>query len=106
MDMRDEWLRGLRGWANGNGNVREVWLFGSRATGCSRSGSDVDIAIALMPATGGTDWALGSYFAFHSEWKRELEGIVGRHVSLEIIISGTKEDAAVRSSGELLWARN
>jgi hypothetical protein len=57
MDMRDEWLRGLRAWANGNGNVSELWLFGSRADGSSRPESDVDIAIALMPAVGKTDWA-------------------------------------------------
>jgi predicted nucleotidyltransferase len=62
MDMRDEWLRGLRAWASDNGNVRELWLFGSRATGRSHPDSDVDIAVALMPAAGGTDWAPGNYF--------------------------------------------
>ena len=33
MDMRDEWLSGLRSWAEDNGNVRELWLFGSRGRG-------------------------------------------------------------------------
>jgi predicted nucleotidyltransferase len=106
MDMRDEWLHDLRAWAKANGNVRELWLFGSRANGRSRPESDVDIAIVLMRATGGTDWALGNYFALHSDWKRELEEIVGRHVSLETIRLGTKENATVRSSGTLLWARD
>jgi predicted nucleotidyltransferase len=105
MDMRDEWLRGLRSSASGNGNVRELWLFGSRATGRSRPDSDVDIAIALMPATDNTDWALGNYFALHSDWKRQLEAIVGRHVSLEAIVPDTPENAEVRRSGVLLWAR-
>jgi hypothetical protein len=27
MDMRDEWLRGLRAWAAANENVREVGIF-------------------------------------------------------------------------------
>jgi predicted nucleotidyltransferase len=36
MDMRDEWLIGVRAWAGNNGNVRELWLFGSRATGRAR----------------------------------------------------------------------
>ena len=44
----DEWLRGLRSWASAN-DVREFWLFGSRATGCSRPESDADIALALIP---------------------------------------------------------
>ena len=104
MDMRDEWLSGLRSWADDNGNVRELWLFGSRATGCSRPDSDVDIAIALMPcAADGTDWALGNYFALHSVWKRQLEAIVGRHVSLEVIVPNTPEDEEVRCTGRLLW---
>ena len=103
MDMRDEWLSELRSWADDNGNVCELWLFGSRSTGRSRPDSDVDIAIALMPrAADGTDWALGSYFALHSDWKRQLEAIVGRHVSLEVIVPNTPEDEAVGSTGRLL----
>ena len=34
--------------------------------------SDVDIALALMPAERGHDWALGAYFALASNGKREL----------------------------------
>jgi predicted nucleotidyltransferase len=105
IDMPDEWLRGLRSWAIDNGSLRELWLFGSRAEGRSRPDSDVDLAVALMPATDGTDWALGNYFALHGEWKRLLEAIVGRHVSLEAIVPGTPEDEAVRRAGTMLWSR-
>jgi hypothetical protein len=31
LNMRDEWLVGLRQWASGNDSVRELWLFGSRS---------------------------------------------------------------------------
>jgi len=103
MDMQEEWLSGLRSWASNNGSVRELWLFGSRATGRSRPDSDVDIAIALMPPTDGTDWALGNFFALDGDWRRELEAIVGRHVSLEVIVPDTPEDEAVRRCGALLW---
>jgi hypothetical protein len=41
MDMRDEWLRSLRSWASGNGNVRELWLFGSRAKSLCANVRDV-----------------------------------------------------------------
>jgi predicted nucleotidyltransferase len=105
MDMQDEWLRNLRSWASKNDSIRELWLFGSRARGDSQPESDVDLAVALMPARGKHDWAAGNYVALHSEWKRQLEVIVGRHVSLEAISPGTKEDAAVRRSGRLLWSR-
>jgi predicted nucleotidyltransferase len=59
MDMPKVWLRDLRAWASANGNVRELWLFGSRADGHARPDSDVDIAIALMPAA----FAFGNYIA-------------------------------------------
>jgi len=60
MDMRPEWVRGLRSWAEANGYVRELWLFGSRARGDAHEESDVDLALALMPGDGKTDWALGT----------------------------------------------
>jgi predicted nucleotidyltransferase len=106
MDMKDEWLCGLRSWASGNESIRELWLFGSRASDRARPDSDVDVALALMPAVGNTNWALGNYFVLNREWKQQLEAIVGRHVSLEVIVPGTQEDAAVRCSGVLLWARD
>jgi predicted nucleotidyltransferase len=54
--MQDEWLRRLRAWAKANDSVRQLWLFGSRATGRSRPDSDVDLALALMPPKGKHDW--------------------------------------------------
>lgn len=104
MDMRDEWLRGLREWASENDSVRELWLFGSRASGTSRAESDVDIGVGLMPPTGKHNWALGNYAAFGDEWRRELEAIVGRHVSLEAITPDEPGTANV-PKWELLWRR-
>jgi predicted nucleotidyltransferase len=104
--MRDEWLAALRYWASKNDNVRELWLFGSRVEGRSRPGSDVDLALVLMPPSGKHDWAAGNYIALHSDWKRELEGIVGRHVSLEALEPGSEEDEMVRQSGVPLWKRS
>lgn len=104
MDMRDEWVRGLKSWAAANDCVRQLWLFGSRARGDAKD-SDVDLAIALMPPIGKTDWAFGMYTARGDEWQRELETIVDRHVSLEAIGTGTDADVRVRQCGVLLWAR-
>jgi predicted nucleotidyltransferase len=105
MDMRDEWLRALCSWANANDSIRELWLFGSRAKGNAQKHSDVDLAIVLMPPNGKHDWAAGNYIVLHGEWKRQLEAIVGRHVSLEAIESGSEGDAIVRETGKLLWER-
>lgn len=56
-------------WAERTTEVKELWLFGSRAKGTARPDSDVDLAVALMPASGDHDWALGNYFALHLNWK-------------------------------------
>jgi predicted nucleotidyltransferase len=106
MDMRAEWLRGLREWAQSNDSVRQLWLFGSRARGNSRPESDVDLALALMPGDGRTDWALGNYFALEGDWKRQLKATVAPlDVSLGVIVPGEDADVRVRREGVLIWAR-
>lgn len=103
MDMPDEWVCGLIEWATKNGNVRELWLFGSRASGTSHADSDVDIGVGLMPPTT-HNWALGNFGALKDDWRRELEAIVGRHVSLENITPDAPGTAKVLK-WELLWRR-
>jgi predicted nucleotidyltransferase len=102
--LPDEWERGLRAWANKNGNVRELWLFGSRADGTFRQDSDVDIALGLLPPNGKHNWALGNFFDLKDQWRCELEAIVGRHVSLEPITPDEPGTARVKKWVRL-WAR-
>jgi predicted nucleotidyltransferase len=105
MQMREEWLRDLSSWAAANDSVRELWLFGSRARGDAREDSDVDLALALMPKNEQGDWALGKYFACEGKWKRQLQAIVGRAVSIEPLVPGEDSDRRVRREGVLLWKR-
>ncbi len=102
--MEEVCIRNLQGWAAANGSVRELWLFGSRVKGTARGNSDADIAIALMPRAGKHDWALGNFFDLDSEWKKQLDAIVGFDVDLRLILPGTKFDIEVRTTGKLLWA--
>ena len=100
-----DWKAGLIGWAKGNGSVREVWLFGSRAKGTARIDSDVDLGLALMPAKRRHDWAFGNYVALYPRWRAELETIVQCHVSLVPMIPGNEGDEIIRSTGICLWER-
>jgi predicted nucleotidyltransferase len=102
--LPDEWERGLCVWASTNENIRELWLFGSRAEGTSHKGSDVDLGIGLMPPKGSHNWALGNFAFLKDEWRRELEAIVGRHVSLEPITPDEPGTARVKKWVRL-WAR-
>jgi predicted nucleotidyltransferase len=104
-DLPDNWPNGMIGWARGTRAVSELWLFGSRAKGTARPDSDVDIAIALVPAIGSDNWALRDYLACAKEWRLKLEQIVQRHVSLTAIVPDTPGDKEVRSTGILLWKR-
>ena len=97
-------VKNLQVWAAANGSVRELWLFGSRARGTARANSDADIAIALMPPEEKHDWALGNLIDLGSEWKKQLDVIVGCGVDLRLIQPGTKLDCEVRTTGKLLWA--
>jgi predicted nucleotidyltransferase len=109
MDMPDDWLRELRSWAKDNGNVRELWLFGSRAQGCARPDSDVDLAIAFMPDTGAGSSPLANFGALRSTWRARLKEIVGRHVSFEGMVPGAADpdwDSMVRCFGIRLWSRD
>ena len=58
-----------------------------------------------MSPDGKHDWALGAYFDLEREWKAQLKAIVGRHISLAVIVSGEEADVRVRRKGVLLWAR-
>jgi hypothetical protein len=91
-------------WALGKDSVRELWLFGSHGTDLSKA-SEVQLALALQPPRAKTDWALGKYAALGDMWQRELEMVVGRHVSLAVIRPGTSRDRIVRATGVLLCAK-
>ena len=101
--MDEARVRSLRAWAENNGSVRELWLFGSRAKGTSKAESDTDIALALMPPQGKNDWAMGNYYDLRLQWKEQLETIVGGEVDLQEILPGTSFEVEVRTTGQLLW---
>ena len=101
-NLPEAWRLAIEQWAEQNGNIKEVWLFGSRARGEATDDKDVDIAITLMPPQGSHDWALGNYQCFGDDWQRELSRLVRRHVSLEVRMGlPAKADA----EAVLLWKR-
>lgn len=100
-----EWRNCAVDWAMGNDAVCELWLFGSRSKGLATAASDVDLGIALFPASGDHDWALGSYAALKEEWREALQVIVGCHVSLVAMLPGNAGDTEIRKTGKCLWLR-
>jgi hypothetical protein len=104
--LQPGWQDALIAWAAANESARELWLFGSRGPkGGATATSDVDIGLALMPAKGDHDWALGAYAAMQDDWQAELEAIVERHVSLVAMLPDNAGDREIRSTGIRLWQR-
>ena len=105
MRLPEAWLTGITKWAQQNGSIMEVWLFGSRADDkVIPVKDDVDIAIVLMPpilrpGRAPHDWANGNYQRFGDDWQRELAAIVGGRVDLAIY------DPNV-TRGVRLWSRD
>ena len=99
MDMKAEWFAYIECWALNNANVREIWLFGSRAEDRARPDSDIDLAITLMPPSGNHDWALGNYVAKGDEWQRELIAALKWDVDLTMLPPG------FTGTVKLLWQR-
>lgn len=104
IDLPKHWRDAIVQWAEQEPAVREVWLFGSRARGKAPN-RDVDLAIALMPPKGKTDWASGLYHDKADEWQRHLADLIGCSVSLEGMDPASKEEALVHNTGKLLWRR-
>ena len=100
--LPEAWRRDIEQWAEQNGSIKEVWLFGSRARDEATDDKDVDIAITLMPPKGSHDWALGNYCRFGDQWQRELAALVRRSVDLQLKIGLPAEDDA---EAVLLWER-
>jgi len=105
MDMRHEWLTALCTWAAHNECIQELWLFGSRAKGTARADSDIDVALALMPPTGKTNWALAAYVESFDDWKAELRDAIDWEIELVAIGPDFEMDQEVRTTGVRLWVR-
>lgn len=105
MDLEPERVSALKDWAARNDSVHDLWLFGSRAKATAKPESDVDIALILMPETDSTNWALAKYIESRPIWKRTLERIVGRPISLCAIEPGEPLYDEVLSTGIRLWSR-
>ena len=66
-------------WAQERPEIREVWLYGSRARRDSRPDSDIDLAIKMQPAPHGED----SYTIwFFWDQRQELELMLSGEVHL------------------------
>ena len=76
----------MRTWARLQPEIRRLWLFGSRARGSNRLGSDVDTAIELTEEAAAKDagqHGLNVWLSLEESWKKELGRLLRLPVDLE-----------------------
>jgi predicted nucleotidyltransferase len=74
MDLSDQQVQTIKDRAGKAGVIEKVHLFGSRAKGCARPDSDVDLAITT---------GIGHYVRFANEWVVELSEKLGLKAHLK-----------------------
>lgn len=104
--LPDEWKVALRHWAAKHDDVHQMWLFGSRADGTHRQGSDVDICLVLRPPITQGSTPLGNFSALKCRWRDELIAVVGRHASLEALTHDDPRIATFTAKSKLIWERS
>jgi predicted nucleotidyltransferase len=63
VDLKPEQVEAIHRWASQTPQVRELRLFGSRAKGCAKTNSDVDLAVTADAE---------NYVALASKWEEFL----------------------------------
>ncbi|WP_210257927.1 nucleotidyltransferase domain-containing protein [Xanthobacter sp. SG618] len=104
--MIDKIREAVRFWAASQPLVSEVWLFGSRAKGVSRPGSDVDLAIVISASGEGV--RLAFWIENADRWKAELSRQLGLDVSVNHLDWSRSVGIvaeAVRKDGQRLYLR-
>jgi predicted nucleotidyltransferase len=81
MDLSGDQVEAIREWARLTPQVEEVRLFGSRAKGCARPDSDVDLAVTVGGGPGAT--VAGNYVALASRWEEHLHQATGLTVRIK-----------------------
>ena len=78
----DEAIRRINAWAAPNRWIARVYVFGSRAHGNARAGSDIDVTVELTVGDEGD--TLGIWILEGDEWGDNLQRLLPWKVHLEL----------------------
>jgi predicted nucleotidyltransferase len=93
-------------WAERTKCITEVRLFGSRAKGCARPDSDVDLAVTIAADHTGDSFSI--FVADRGDWEMELLRLTGLCVDVQLYDKdqGAKVYAYCQEASVLLYSRN
>jgi predicted nucleotidyltransferase len=77
----DHWRHAIVVWARSEPLIAAVYLFGSRAKGCARIDSDIDLAYQTHPDGSETSYTVA--FFNGDVWRRQLQDLLPVPVDLQ-----------------------
>ena len=107
MNLSEEDKERIVAWARKHPEIRAVYLYGSRARGDNKAGSDIDLAVRMMPT--GHDDAYNVWWEWHDRYKKCPDLHVGNPVHLEWYEEDSSLERvgpAVARDGVLLYSIN
>lgn len=96
----------LAEWAGAQRDIIRMWVIGSRATGCARPDSDLDLTVELQLGPGDSN-ELVVLIASRNEWAAQLTSLMGLIVK-DIQLENDPEDPCFglgRKGGVLVFQR-
>jgi hypothetical protein len=94
MNLSDSDRLEIINWAKCHPEIKQVWLYGSRARGDNRPDSDADLAIVMNQAEGdGSAWATWIY------WHQDYEKSPDLKLSVEAHLEWYEKDAGLERVG-------
>ncbi|NNE56606.1 MAG: nucleotidyltransferase domain-containing protein [Hellea sp.] len=82
MDLTKEHVNQIIEWAKRHTEIKQIFLFGSRARGESQAKSDIDLAV-VMNTDKGPDFAYSMWSNWHRKYKRRPDLSLPFNVHLE-----------------------
>src|SRR5438046_1336941 len=79
--LTEQWRAALCQWCLLRECVIQMWLYGSRARGCHRPDSDIDLAVAIRGNERETAYTI--WFFNGEAWQQELTILLGHPVHLQ-----------------------
>jgi predicted nucleotidyltransferase len=96
LDLKPEHAEAIRLWGMQTPQVRDVRLFGSRAKGCAKANSDVDLAVTADA---------GHYVALASKWEEHLSKMLNLTVHIRDFAHNEAIQKACEDCSLLLFRR-
>jgi len=83
MDITNSDVQAIRKWADKHNEIREVYLYGSRARGDNRQDSDIDLALVMEPSWNFDNDAFTTWMFWHDRYKTKPDLTLSAEVHLE-----------------------